>query len=161
MMKVDEETQDRGEETPDRNERSDLNDVRRDERQQQHAKQPAEPVTREEATDTRRRKVKHHHGNQIEMWGVVDDVPPDDFGDEGPGYDGIQQVQSYRNPGRDAFRSTQAWLLETAAISPMGSARAHACGLRSDAALSRMRHAHAPREVLVDSGPIPTETETE
>ena len=35
----------------------------------------------------------------MEMWGVVDDVPADEFGDEGAGYDGVQQVQSHRNPG--------------------------------------------------------------
>jgi hypothetical protein len=77
-----------------------MNEVCRDERRQrQDAKQPDEPVTREEATDTRRPEIKHHHRNQIEVRGVVNDVPADEFGDKGAGHDGIQQVESHRYPG--------------------------------------------------------------
>ncbi len=77
-----------------------MNEVCRDERhQREHAKQLDEPVTREEATDTRRREIEHHYRNQIEMRGVIDDVPADEFGDKGAGHDGIQQVESHRYPG--------------------------------------------------------------
>lgn len=58
-----------------------------------------------------RRKVQHHHRNQIEMWGFVDDVPADDFGDEGAGDDGIQQIQSHRHPGGlEGEESPLPWL---------------------------------------------------